>query len=278
VQEAPVGTPTKTELDRVDRTAAPAEFVAYLDAARATPFYREVKRRSYARLGVRPGDRVCDVGCGTGDDVVALARRAAPGGRALGVDLSATMLAEATRRAAAAGVAAAFARMDAQRLALPDAAFDAVRAERLLQHVPDAAAALAELVRIAAPGGRVVVWEGDLDLFVVDAPDYETSRALQRFLCDGFRHGGIGHELYRRFAELGLTDVRATPLAGAFTDLAFVARALDLPAAAARAAAAGAVAAERAAAWLASLEAAAAAGRFFCASGGVLASGRKPAG
>ncbi|MBA2276308.1 MAG: methyltransferase domain-containing protein, partial [Chloroflexia bacterium] len=78
------------------------------------------------------------------------------------MDASARMIEEAPRRAAAAGIAAEFARMDAQHLDLPDAVFDGVRAERLLQHVPDPDAALAEFVRIAKPGARIVVWEADL--------------------------------------------------------------------------------------------------------------------
>lgn len=269
-----MGTSLKVHFDRVDQTTDPAEFASYLDATRATGYFQDVKRRSYALLDPRPGDRVCDIGCGTGDDALALARLVTPGGRAVGVDASATMLAEARRRAAAAGIAAAFVQSDAQHLALPDATFDGVRVERLLQHVPDPDAVLAELARVARPGARIVVWEADLDLFVVDAPDYEVSRAMQRFVCDGFRHGRIGHELYRRFKDLGLTDVQATPLAGAFADLAFVERAFDLRATTQRAVAAGVVAPDRAAAWLASLTTAAEAGRFFCATGGVLAFGR----
>lgn len=268
--------PLKVNFDRVDRTTDPAEFAAYLDATRASPLFQEVKRRSVELIDAHPGDRVCDVGCGTGDDVLALARLVAPTGHAVGVDLSATMLAEARRRSATAGIAVGFVRTDAQRLALADASFDGIRVERLLQHVPDPTAVLAELVRIAKPGARVVVWEADLDLFAIDAPDYETSRAMQRFVCDGFRHGRIGRELRRRFTDLGLAAVEATPLAGAYTDLAFVSRAFDLHVAVERAAAAGVVEAGRAMDWLASLEAAAAAGRFWCAVGGVLAVGRTP--
>jgi SAM-dependent methyltransferase len=266
----------KTAFGRVDRTGDPGEFVSYLDATRGSALFREVKRRSYALLALRPGDRVCDVGCGTGDDVLAMAPLVAPNGRAFGVDASATMIAEAVRRAKAAGIAAEFARMDARRLALPDRQFGGVRVERLLQHVTDPDAVLAEVFRIARPGARIVVWEADLDLFAIDATDYEVSRAMQRFICDGFRQGRIGHELYRRFLDLGLSDVEATPLVGAYTDLSFVARAFDLPATVRRAAAAGVVAPERAADWLASLAAADASGRFFCAVGGVLAFGRKP--
>ncbi len=265
----------RIEFDQVDRTTDPADFVRYLDATRATDFYREVKQRSYELLAPQPGEHVIDVGCGTGDDVLAMARLVGPDGRAVGVDASATMIAEAQRRAAEAGIAAEFVQMDAQHLDLPDARFDAVRAERLLQHVPDPDAALAEMVRIAKPGARIAIWEGDLDLFVIDAPDYATSRAMQRFICDGFRNGAIGHVLYRRFKGLGLVDVHATPITRVLTDLAFVENALDLRASTQRAADAGIITHQQGTDWLASLEAARDAGHFFCATGGFLTFGRK---
>jgi len=266
----------RIEFDQVDRTTDPADFVRYLDATRASDFFRDVKARSYPLLDLHPGDHVCDLGCGTGDDLLALARLIAPGGSATGVDASATMIAEAERRAASAGIAAEFRLMDVQHLDLPDAVFDGVRVERLLQHVPDADAALREVVRIAKPGARIVIWEGDLDLFVLDAPDYETSRIMQRVICDAFRHGGIGHELYRRFKNLGLTDVVSTPLVYALTDFPSIENALDLTANTQHAVAAGLLDAERAVAWLQSLYTEAAGGQFFGASGGFLAFGRKP--
>jgi SAM-dependent methyltransferase len=265
----------RTAFDQVDRTTDPADFVHYLDTTRATDFFQEIKQRSYALLDMHAGDHVLDVGCGTGDDVLALAQRVGAAGRAVGVDASATMIAEAERRTAEAGVAAECMQMDAQHLTFPDAIFDGVRAERLLQHVPDPAAALAEIVRVAKPGARIVIWEADLDLFVIDAPDYATSRAMQRFICDSFRNGGIGHELYRRFKDLGQTDVQATPLTRELNDLALVESAFDLRASTERAAAAGIITQQAGLDWLASLERARDAGRFFCAVGGFLAFGRK---
>src|SRR5215470_15316559 len=111
----------RIEFDQVDRTTDPADFVRYLDATRATDYYQEVKQRSYALLDPHPGDHICDVGCGTGDDVLALARLIGPEGCAVGVDASATMIAEAERRAMEAGITAEFMQMDARRLAFPDA-------------------------------------------------------------------------------------------------------------------------------------------------------------
>jgi len=270
----------RTEFDQVDRTTDPADFVRYLDAGRTTDYYREIKARSYSLLDLRPGDHLCDVGCGTGDDVLALAQYVKPGGRVVGVDVSETMIGEAERRAVSAGWTLGeeveFKRMDVQRLELSDASFDVVHAERLLQHVPDPDTALSELVRVARPGARVVIWEGDLDLFVIDAPDYATSRAMQRFICDSFRNGGFGHELYRRFKDLGLVDVQAIAITREITDYDFVESGLNLRASAELAAAAGVITQQQATDWVASLELARNTGRFFCASGGFLAFGRKP--
>lgn len=267
----------RIEFDQVDKTSDPADFVRYLDATRASDFFQEIKRRSYALLELNPGDTVCDVGCGTGDDVLALAALVGPGGRALGIDASQTMLDEARRRATSRGLAAQFQRMDVQHLDLPDASFDGVRAERVLQHVPDPAAALTEIVRIAKPSARIVIWEADLDLFIIDAPDYEVSQRMTRFIRDGFKQGGIGHELYRRFLDLGLIDVRSTPLMREYTKLVQLDDPFDLRASTERAVKGGLLDRSRASDWLDSLVESDAAGRFFGAVGGFLAFGRMPA-
>lgn len=95
-------------------------------------------------------------------------------------------------------------------------------------------------------------------------------------ICDGFRNGGIGRELYRRFQDLGPTNVQATPITRELTDLAHVESAFDLRASTQRAVAADMIAQERATAWLASLAEAQDIRRFFGAVGGFLAFGQKP--
>jgi demethylmenaquinone methyltransferase/2-methoxy-6-polyprenyl-1,4-benzoquinol methylase len=106
-----------------------------------------------ARLG--PGMRGLDVACGTGKLTRALAQAVGPGGEALGIDVSAKMLA----RAKQAGGGARYRVADA--LALPFGAdrFDAALTAFGLRNVPDYAAALGEMARVTRPGGRVVVLE-----------------------------------------------------------------------------------------------------------------------
>lgn len=265
----------RREFDSVDKTTDPRDFVEYLDTIRGTDFFQEIKRRTLALMDPRPGDVVIDVGCGTGEDVRALEARAVPDGRAVGLDISATMIAMARERSRTQGSPAQFVLGDVHRLPFEDASFDGVRAERLLQHTPDAGAALREMARIAKPGGRMVLWEGDLDLFVIDAPDYDASRIMQRFICDHFHNGAIGHRLYGMFLECGVTGVESTPLIRNLTDLPLIESAFDLTASVKLAVERRLLESDRAARWLESLQAAGRAGRFFCSIGGYITSGRK---
>lgn len=115
-------------------------------------------RRLAARSLVRPGDRVLDAGCGTGD--LALACAEAGAGGVLGVDFAPPMLAHARRKArarAAGGVA--FALADATRLPLPDRSVDVWCAAFVVRNISDLDAALAEAHRVLRPGGRIGVLE-----------------------------------------------------------------------------------------------------------------------
>jgi SAM-dependent methyltransferase len=106
--------------------------------------------------GVRAGDRVLDVACGTGVVTREALRRVGPGGRVTGLDANAGMLAVAREQ----GGEIAWHDGRAESLPFPDASFDAVVSQFGLMFFADRAAALAEMRRVLRPGGRlaVAVW------------------------------------------------------------------------------------------------------------------------
>ncbi len=103
------------------------------------------------RAGLRVGDRLLDVACGTG----IVARMAAESGAsATGGDINPGMLAAAAERAAGSKIA--FVKADAQVLPFGDACFDAVICQQVLRFFPDKPGALPESFRVSKPGGRAV--------------------------------------------------------------------------------------------------------------------------
>lgn len=114
-----------------------------------------------AQASLSPGQRALDVACGTGLVTFAAARAVGAGGRVVGVDLSGRMI-DAARQTAERQRASnvSFARMDAERLLLPDSSFDAALCALGLMYVPEPAQALLEMRRVLRPGGRaaLAVW------------------------------------------------------------------------------------------------------------------------
>ena len=113
-------------------------------------------RRVLDAASLAPGERVLDVGCGNGATTLDAARRVGPGGRAVGIDLSEPMLAEARRRAAEEGLDVEFVQADAQTAGFPDL-FDAVISRFGVMFFDDPHAAFTNLARALRPGGRVVL-------------------------------------------------------------------------------------------------------------------------
>ncbi len=109
----------------------------------------------FAALDLAPGARVLDVGCGCGGTTLDAARRATEG-HALGVDLSAPMLAEAKRQAVEAGVAnVAFEQADAQVHPFAPGGFDAILSRFGVMFFAEPDAAFANLARALRPDGRL---------------------------------------------------------------------------------------------------------------------------
>ncbi|MDY7225278.1 methyltransferase domain-containing protein [Hyalangium rubrum] len=110
--------------------------------------------------GLAPGMKALDAGCGPGIISAVMGERVGPQGSVLGVDLHPQRLAEA-RAHCAALPQCSFKQGDVRKMDLPSDTFDYVWCQFVLEYLPDPQGALAELIRVTRPGGRVVVSDVD---------------------------------------------------------------------------------------------------------------------
>lgn len=158
--------------------------------------------------GVAAGQRVIETACGSGLVTLRLARTVGPEGRVLATDLSQGMIGDLRARLERASLTnVEVARVPAEKLGVPDGAFDA--AVCALMYTPDPAAAVAELARVVAPGGTVTVtvWGerrncGWAEVFpIVDA-------RVSSEVCPMFFGTGAPGALERHFGNAGVEQVR----------------------------------------------------------------------
>jgi len=156
-----VSATTARERDRVDYS------LGVDDAERARLLAQCAIHRAEAallldRIGVRPGDRALDLGCGPLGVLDLLAERIGSEGCVVGLDRETRYLAIARQELDARGLGAVELRDgDAMATELPPAAFDLVHERLVLNNVPDPGAVVAEMVRLTKPGGHVALQDVD---------------------------------------------------------------------------------------------------------------------
>jgi SAM-dependent methyltransferase len=245
----------------------------------ATPLVRQIAAQKMALLAAQPGQSVLDVGCGVGVFLPMLAAAVAPSGKVVGLDHSAAMVKDALARVDGVGLTDAVTVLegDACRLPFPDATFDAAHCERLLMHLEDPDRALAEMVRVVRPAGRIVVAEPDWAGVRIDHPDRADFDAIySRSLA--MRQPDLGLTLWRRLRSAGLTDIAAEPLATPMSDAnVLMSYGLNLAIGGNALVADGLMTRDRADAVIAKLDALHAEGKFFAVANVHIVAARKPA-
>jgi demethylmenaquinone methyltransferase / 2-methoxy-6-polyprenyl-1,4-benzoquinol methylase len=200
-----------------------------MNTAMTAGLHHRWRERAAARAELAPGQTALDVCCGTGDLALALAEGVGPTGEVLGCDFSEPMLDLAREKAAARGLGQArFEWADALELPYQDGRFDAVTVGFGARNLADLERGLAEMRRVLAPGGRMVILEitqprrPPLSLFyslwfdriVPLLGTLAGDRAAYTYLPESVRSFPSPEGLAARMDAAGLEGIRYTILAG----------------------------------------------------------------
>ena len=162
---------------------------------------------------LRLGERVLDVACGTGLVTLRAAELVGTTGAVVGTDLSETMVQTTRAEAALRGIDVQVLHMNAERLEFPDASFDIALCALGLMYVPDPRRALAEMLRVVKPGGRVVasVWGARRECGWAEIFPIVESRTASD-VCPLFFQLGTGSALADTMTAQGLVGVETERL------------------------------------------------------------------
>jgi ubiquinone/menaquinone biosynthesis C-methylase UbiE len=197
---------------QVDQTNDPSFYANLLQATRAEELERARKDPAavFGALGLRPGLRLLDVGCGTGDYLRVMARMVAPG-EAIGVDLSAELVKRAELASPGQQLNLSFQVADVYDLPFGDASFDRVTATQVMVHLSHPWTAISELRRVLLPGGRLAIAEWDWDSTCLALTDRDLGRRFTHLLCDQMNNGLIARELASELVAHNFTEVDVVP-------------------------------------------------------------------
>jgi len=185
-----------------------ARAVARMERMYGSPPIMEQRACTRAALGIKPGERGADIGCGIGLLTCELAKEVGASGRVVGLDVSADMI-DAARERAKGLANAEFRVCDATSLDIPAASLDFAAAVQVYLYVKDVERALASVARALKPGGRLVIVDTDWDSCVWLSGDRE-------------RHERIIEARVKEFGQPHLPPLLPRLLRGAGFDLAKV--------------------------------------------------------
>ncbi len=195
----------------LEKPPDPATLIAALEDRGRTPSQARLRRRFLRFARIAPGQRVLEVGSGSGVVARDVAAIVGKGGHVVGVDSGRMVIAVARRLARRASLDGhlEFRVADAARLPFRPRRFDTAIAVTLLLHVDRPAAVLSEMIRVTRSGGTVGAQDQDFGTLALTHPDPAlTARILDAVAKSRYAEPCSGRRLPGLFAAAGLRRVR----------------------------------------------------------------------
>jgi len=174
--------------------------VRYLIDVSQQPSTQEGFRKQMNMLNVRRGHYILDVGCGLGERTFEMAKKVGPFGKVVGTDINNLMISVASGRYENSDLPLSFEMAEATRQPFQSEFFDIIRIERVLLYVHQVKEAFQEFSRLLKPGGKLLVFDLDLDALSIGHVNRPLTRKIVQFLSDSVPNGRMATELQSYFA------------------------------------------------------------------------------
>ena len=193
---------TQVDLDQFYKSQMEKAAPTYDSLMKRMTFGREraLRETTVSLAGVKPGDSVLEVGCGTGTLTLAAKRRAGPSGKVFGIDVIPVMIELSQRKAAQAGEDITFKLASIGEIPFPENQFDVVMCSFMIFHMSEMMRqkGMREIYRVLKPQGRLLILDAAL-------PPQPVFRAIaQRFF--GYLENDL-HELIPLLEAAGYSNV-----------------------------------------------------------------------
>ena len=166
----------------------------------------------FEKIGIKPGERVIDLGCGPGGVLHLLGKRVGPTGSVVGIERSPHFVALARRFVADHALSQVEVREgDAYDTGLPRATFDGAHMRLVLVNVPEPERIVREMVSLVRPGGWVASFEADFLSHICDPPLPAWTRLLEAYAAHSAAQKVdlfVGRRTHRLFRDAGVSDIR----------------------------------------------------------------------
>lgn len=175
---------------------------------------KEIKLNSYKYFAGLQDGKVADIGCGTGFDVANMAQMFADKIKVIGLDHDKALI-EIAQKNIPEGLNAEFLVSEVNKMAFEDNELDGLRAERLVQHLPDAEKVFTEMKRVLKPGAKCVIVETDWSSLCFYNGDITVADKIVNYLTkDKIHNGYASKKLVHYFEEAKFvnTHIEVFPL------------------------------------------------------------------
>ena len=172
---------------------------------------QKMKQESVELLAIVPGDAVLEVGCGTANDVLLMAKEVGQNGQVIAIDSSRKMIDKAKRRINVQNIQ--YVQMNAECLEYPNNYFSSVHADRLLVSHANYDAIFREMLRVTKPYGVISITDVDAESIVI-TPDSDITRIVLKQILSSFVNPAMGRNLTTLFGlhQLSFIETRVNLL------------------------------------------------------------------